>query len=282
MRVKPDCAASQDCLQYIPITHGRGLWDTYIQYENSAPFVPDQWNHIKMVVSGRRMNVFVNRQATPSLSVGRLEGDELVGGIALQGPASYASLVITPNAVEGLPPEPEADPTAIDHRYLRTWDVAPPTRLAEGAEPKATDIPPASAAWETVHAEDYGLMNLARRNDELPKGDNIKPLIGWLKTSVQSDRGQTQHVSIGFLREVWVFVDGKLVYADQNRYYTPSQKKYPDGRLSIDNASFDLPLHKGANQVVIALRSNTTDMQDHYGWGMELRLQDLKGITLVR
>jgi hypothetical protein len=279
VRVGPNCFASQDCLQYTPTTHGRMLWDTYIQYQKPAPFVEDRWNHIKMVISGRRMNVYVNREATPSLSVGRLEGDALVGGIALRGPATYANLVVKPDAVEGLSPEPEADPTASDQRYLRTWDVAPPTRLAEGAEPTMHDVPPASAGWTEVHAEAYGLMNLARRNDA-HLNDHTLPLIGWLKTNVQSDRKQTQHVSIGFLREVWVFVNGKRVYADRNLYNTPALRKDPDGRLSLENGSFDLPLHKGANEVVVAIRSNTAEMRDRYGWGVVLRLDDLKGVTL--
>jgi hypothetical protein len=125
------------------------------------------------------MNVYVNREVTPSLSVGRLQGDALVGALSLRGPATYANLV----------------------------------------------------------------------------------------------------VSIGFLREVWVFVNGKLVYADKNLYQAPGQRKDPDGRLSIENGSFNLPLHKGANHVVVAIRSNTPEMQDRYGWGIEMRLEDLKGVT---
>jgi hypothetical protein len=281
VRVGPDCAASQDCLQYTPLTRTRRLWDVYIQYQRPAPFVEDQWNHIKMVVSGRRMNVYVNHETTPSLRVGKLQGDALVGGLSLQGTATYANLVVKPNVVEGLSPEPEADPTAGDQRYLRTWQMAPPTRLAEGAEPKFTDVPPVTSAWTTTHVEDYGLVNLARHSDA-HLDDHTKPLIAWLKTTVQSDRDQTQHVAIGFLREVWVFVDGKLVYADKNLYNTPAQRKDPDGRLSIENGSFDLPLHKGANHLVIALRSNTPEMQDRYGWGIEMRLQDLKGVTTIR
>lgn len=280
VRVGPNCPASQDCLQYAPIMHGRMLWDTYIHYQKPAPFVADQWNHIKMVVSGRRMNVYVNRQSTPSLSVGHLEGDDLTGGLSLRGPATYANLVVTPDAIEDLSPEPEADPSASDLRYVRTWDVAPPTRLAEGAEPRAVDMPSASAGWDTVHAEAYGLMNLARRNDA-HLDDHTRPLIAWLKTSVQSDRDQTQHVSIGFLREVWVFVDGRLVYSDRNLYNTPGQRKNPDGRLSIDNGTFVLPLHKGTNHVVVAVRSNTQDMKDRYGWGIELRMENLTGVTLA-
>lgn len=278
VRVGPNCPASQDCLQYAPIMHGRMLWDSYIGYQRSAPFLMDQWNHIKLVLSGRRMNVFVNHQIVPALSVGHLESDATAGGISLRGPASYANLVMTPGATEGLSPEPEADPTGSDARYLRNWDIAPPTRLAEGAEPKAKDVPPASAPWASVHAEDGGLINLARRNEAHLK-DHTLPLIGWMKTTVQSDRDQVQHVSIGFLREVWVFVDGKLVYSGRNLYNTPGQRKDPDGRLSLENGSFDLPLHKGATHIVVALRSNTEDMRDRYGWGMEMRLHDLDGVT---
>jgi hypothetical protein len=281
VRVSPDCAASQDCLQYTPLTRSRRMWDMYIQYQRPAAFVDDRWNHIKIVISGRRMNVYVNRETTPSLSVGRLQGDALVGTLSLQGSAAYANVVVKPDVVEGLPPEPEADPTAGDQRYLRTWETAPPTRLAEGAEPKITDAPSASATWTTTHAEDYGLINLARHSDA-HLDDHTRPLIAWLKTTVQSDHDQRQRVAIGFLREVWVFVDGKLVYADKNLYHVTDQRKDPDGRLSLENGSFDLPLHKGANHVVVAIRSNTPDMRDQYGWGMQMRLQNLDGVTIVR
>ena len=279
IRVGPDCPAAQDCLQYTPVTHGRMLWDTYIQYQKPAPFLENQWNHIKLVISGRRMNVYVNRQSTPSLSVGRLEGDALAGAIELQGPATFANLTVTPNAVEGLSPEPMANPTAGDQRYLRVWELASPTRLAEGGEADAAAIPPASADWTRIHAEANGLINLARRYGA--NSDRKIPVIAWLKTRLESDRDQTKHVSIGWSREVWVFANGKLVYADKNLYNTPGQRKEPDGRLSIDNGSFDLPLHKGVNDVVIAIRSNTPDMSDKYGWGVELRLDDLKGVKIA-
>jgi len=279
IRVGPNCPAAQDCLQYTPVTHGRMLWDAYIQYQKPAPFLENQWNHIKLVISGRRMNVYVNRQSTPSLSVERLEGDTLAGGIELSGPATFANLTVTPNAVEGLSPEPMADPTASDQRYLRVWELASLTLLAEGGEPDAAGIPSASAEWTTIHAEGNGLINLARHYGA--NSDRKIPVIAWLKTRLESDRDQTKHLSIGWLREVWVFANGKLVYTDKNLYNTPGQRKEPDGRLSIDNGSFDLPLHKGANDVVIAIRSNTPDMSDKYGWGVELRLDDLKRVKIA-
>ena len=56
------------------------------------------------------MNVFVNDAASPTLQVGRLEGDAMKGGLRLQGPGTFANMVITPDAVDGLSPEPVRDP----------------------------------------------------------------------------------------------------------------------------------------------------------------------------
>lgn len=67
IRVEADCPAAQDCLQYTPVTHGRMLWDTYVQYQKPAPFVESQWNHIKLVISGRRMKVELNRAVAEAI-----------------------------------------------------------------------------------------------------------------------------------------------------------------------------------------------------------------------
>jgi hypothetical protein len=53
VRVSPDCPASQDCLQYVPIINGRVLWDVYPEYQAAAPFHENEWNHIRLVISGR-------------------------------------------------------------------------------------------------------------------------------------------------------------------------------------------------------------------------------------
>ena len=55
------------------------------QYQKPAPLRQGEWNHVKLVVSGRQMHVFINREKTPSLKVGRLEGDSNDGGLMLMG-----------------------------------------------------------------------------------------------------------------------------------------------------------------------------------------------------
>lgn len=274
LRPRPNCAAAVDCMQYAPQSHGVLLWDVFPQYQAPAPLKEGTWNHIKLVVSGRRMNIFVNGATAPTLAVGRLEGDVLQGGLLLQGPASFANLTVIPDAVEGLAPAPVSDPTEGDKRFLRDWLLSPTSSLPNGKEAALAEMPDASQHWTSLSAERGGLVNLSRQLG-LPTGHSERA-VAWLKTNVDSDSNQTKHVSLGWTREIWIFVNGKLVFADKNLYQPPGARKTPDGRLSLENGSFDLPLQKGRNEIAVALANN------FYGWGLELRLDDLKGVQVAR
>ena len=273
LRPRPKCEEAVDCMQYAPQTHGVLLWDLFPQYQAPAPLREGEWNHIKVVVSGMRMNVFVNGAKTPTLKVGRLEGDALKGGILLQGPGFFANLTITPDAVEGLSPEPEKDATANDPRFVRSWQLSPYSALADGKEPVATDLPGAAATWQTLAAERSGLVNISRvYGMPFPRPERA---LAWLKTTIRSDKDQTKNVSIGWAREAWVFVNGKLIYADKNLYMPASARKAPDGRCSLENGSFLLPLKKGDNEVDVAVDNN------FYGWALMLRFDDVDGVHLA-
>jgi len=273
LRPRPKCDAAVDCIQYAPETHGVLLWDVFPQYQGPAPVAETSVNHIKMVISGRRMNIYVNPPAsggTPTLTIGRLEGDTLEGGILMQGPGTFANLTVAPDAVEGLSPEPLGDPAEGDKRLVREWMVSPPASLPEGKEPAYSDMPDAGQGWHPLSAERGGLVDLSREYGLVAKRKAWD--VAWLKTELDSNKAQSKHVSIGWSREIWVFVNGKQVFADKNLYQPPEARKSPDGRLSLENGSFDLPLQKGKNEIAIALANN------FYGWGIEMRLDDLKGV----
>jgi hypothetical protein len=46
------------------------------------------------------------------------------GGLRLQGPGTFANMVITPDAVDGLSPEPARDPLDGDRRLVRNWRLS--------------------------------------------------------------------------------------------------------------------------------------------------------------
>jgi hypothetical protein len=273
LRPDPNCPAFAACIQYTPETHGVLLWDFFPQYQTRAPLRENGWNHIKMVISGRRMNVFVNDAPSPTLQVGRLEGDAMKGDLRLQGPASFANMVITPDAVEGLSPEPAADPREGDRGLVRNWRLSAFSALPNGKDPLYSEMPGAPREWQPIRTERRGLVNISRVFGK-PLPEPTRAVV-WLKTAITSDRKQTAKADIGWTREVWVFVNGKLVYAGQNFFESDASRKAPDGRCSLDNGSFTLPLEAGDNEVAVAIANN------YFGWGMMLRLADREGVHLA-
>jgi hypothetical protein len=97
----------------------------------------------------------------------------------------------------------------------------------------------------------------------------------WLKTTIHSDHDQQKQVSLGWAREIWVFVNGQSVFADKNLYMPAEARKKPDGRCSLQNGSLLMPLKAGDNEVMVAIANN------FYGWGLQMRFDDLKGLRLT-
>jgi hypothetical protein len=274
IRPNGKCAQSNYCLQYAPQTHSVLLWDVFPQYQAAASIHDGEWNHIKIVLSGQRMNIYVNREKTPSLRIGRLEGDSSEGALSLQGPGYFANFSVTPDATEGLSPDPEPDPTANDPHFLRDWRLSSISELPMGKDPSIEEMPVASAAWMPFTAERGGLVNVSRQYG-LPL-ERPRRSLAWLKTNISSDKAQSIKTSIGWVREVWVFVNGKLVYSDKNLYMPASARKAPDGRCSLENGSFQLPLNAGNNEIAIAVATN------FYGLAVILRPDDVTGLQFAR
>ena len=132
---------------------------------------------------------------------------------------------------------------------------------------------------ETVRSERFGILNLNRQFS----ASNEPPALTWVKTSVVSDRDQETQVSLGWIGQAWVFVNGYLITSGKNFYYPESERRAPDGRLSLENGSFSIPLHRGHNEIMIALYSSVHDdarSRTAYGWGLAMRYDDTRGLTL--
>jgi hypothetical protein len=273
LRPRPKCEEAPDCVQYAPETHGVLLWDVFPQYQGPAP-LREGWNHIKLVVSGRRMLIYVNGATEPTLKVGRLEGDAEEGGLMLDGPGIFANLTVTPDAVAGLPGDAEPDATAADERYVRHWSLSPYAKLEPAQAPVLADMPGSTAKWVTLDAERDGLVDVSRVYG-IPV-ERPTRTVAWLKTTIHSEKAQEKHVELGWAREAFVFVNGQLVFADKNLYQPAVARKAPDGRLSLENGGLMLPLKAGDNEVAIAVVNN------FYGWGVKMRFDDSKGLVAAR
>jgi hypothetical protein len=258
-----------DALQYAPTLGGISTWDLLGHFQTKAPFQKQAWNHVKLVVSGAQLRVYVNHAAQPTLSIPRLEGNVTAGRIAFEGEAIVANLVVTPGAVEDLAAAPGPDPTDSEPRYLRHWQLSPPSVIPKGIDFAYDSLPKPDTTWTPLAAERHGLVNLTRK---FGKADARR--LVWLKTKLKSATAQTRRLALGFSDEVWVLINGKLLYVDKNWYQHPIRKE-PEGRCAIENTSFNLPLAAGDNDLLIGVAN------DFFGWGLVARLDSLAGLTLA-
>jgi len=281
IRSFPDCRAENDCIQYSPVINGFMLWNVYPQYQTRAPVFADGWNHVRLVVSGKRMNVFVNDSAQPTLAVGELLGNTRGGGLELHGPAAFANLVISPGEIHGLSPVPLPDRTKSKAGIVHDWLLGPLTPLHYGSDPLYAEHPRDPNLWKPIRSERFGIVNL---NRQFTASKDASALT-WVKTSVDCDRDQQKQISLGWIGQTWIFVNGSLITSGKNFYYPESERRSPDGRLSLQNGSFLIPLHRGHNEIMIALYSSVHDdarSRTPYGWGLAMRYEDMRGLAVTR
>ena len=72
-------------------------------------------------------------------------------------------MVITPDAVDGLAPEPVSDPLEGDRRVVRNWRLSSFSALANGKDAMYSEMPGASGEWKTIGTERNGLVNISRQ-----------------------------------------------------------------------------------------------------------------------
>ena len=278
LRANPDCPAADDCIQYAPITHTMMGWNIYPNYQGPAPISPTGWNHMHIEVIGDGMRVYVNHALEPSLVVSRLQGLRHDGGLALKGPAVFANLVIDPHAAAGLSAVPAA---SVQPGTITAWRAAQPTAYDRNGTVMAKNAP-ASDAWRPIEVEPTGLVNLGRAFG-LARAPS--PSLAWLKTEVAAAAPMRRTLQVGFADEVWVFLNGQLVYSGRNQYYPNATRLSPDGRLEPDNASIPVVLRKGSNEIILAVgnewRSHSGPLEpSHYGWAAEARFDRAEGLDL--
>jgi hypothetical protein len=264
-------------VQYAPTLKGINCWNLLPHYQGNAAFRQDTWNHIRILVAGRQMLVYVNSDKRPTLTVPRLEGNMTHGSLAFEGQMTVAHLVVRSTPVTGIGwlSGPEGfDPTDNDPRYLRQWLVSQPDTIPPGVDFSNKLMPGKQLTWSPIQAERRGLVNLTRLfggNIPGPYPDGLPRRIVWLKTTLHADREWDYKLRLGFANDVWVFLNGKMLYLDKNHYDEPSMKT-PRGRVSLDNSSLDLPLKAGANELLIGVGN------DFFGWGITARLDDREGV----
>lgn len=261
---------TNNAIQYTPYFDGINMWDMYPQYQGPAPIKGGEWNHLKLVISGHQMRVYMNHLPQPVLEIPKLEGNLKEGSIAFDGAAYITNLQIKPNETEDLTPQEGVDLSNHEANYLRKWVLSSPSDFPIGTEAYVAKQPSAEHFLDSIVAEREGFINLTRKF-----GGNNKRRVVWLKTKIIAKEAVKTRIQLGFSDEVWVFLNNQTVFVDKNIFQQAAMRKYPEGRMSKDNASFGINLKQGENELLIAVAN------DFYGWGIVARLESTEGISSI-
>jgi hypothetical protein len=274
----PVTPETRTTLQYAAIINGMSIWDLSDEYQAGANIYQTGWNHVKLVISGKQMLAYVNDMTKPALVVPELEGWTDSGNISLSGNVIYANLVLKPNIIEGLPSQAGTNSTYNDTRYLRNWELSPSKDFPFGKDIimplpsmygslQQSELPDSTTQWSPIKAESRGIINVSRKYGSVV---NDGRRLAWLRTTIYSEKAQNRILNVGFSDEVWVYINGQILFTGKNYFGTPEQKN--DGRCVLENSSFNLPLKEGKNEILVGLANY------FYGWGIIARLDKMEGI----
>lgn len=269
-----------DALQYDPVWNGESAWQLFHDRNSTAAvtFPRGEWIHVRLVVQGRRAELFVGNAATPAL-VMRLERDPAPGSIAFRAftpdgaapgeepTATIARVSVRPGVVpDGFgspPPVP-----AIGPGTLVRWRVSAP--FAHPKEP-VMDLPPdlmaRRADWPLVAAEANGVLIVGRHVQRPAPSAAILA-----RQLVVSDRARAIRLRLGWSDFVTVFVNGRPLFAGDAHYSFDQPRQ--EGLIGLHQATLWLPLERGANEVLFALGDSFG------GWGLIGQLEPTPGVTL--
>ena len=273
---RADDPSGPDAVQYTELTKGVALWDLHPRYQGPATVKKNGWNHIKLVISGQRMHVYVNDMEKPALVIPELMGMPGPGSIAFEGGGIFANLVVNPGETGGISSEAAYDPVMDDLYYIHDWQVSESFPLPPGHElvsamlfrAYSDHFPTDSTDWYSIQTERDGLINLSRRF-----GRSKERRAVWLKKNIHANEKLARTLNLGFSDEVWVLLNGKLVYVDKNLYSHPIMKD-AFGQISIHDASLTLPLEEGDNELLIGVANS------FFGWAIMARWENIDDLVM--
>ncbi|MFQ5349656.1 MAG: DUF6265 family protein, partial [Thermoanaerobaculia bacterium] len=173
---------------------------------------------------------------------------------------NFANVVVRPGVVDYEFPPREPAPSAEGGR-ITTWQISPPFVPAEGLVTELPEKILAGDGWQSVAANADGVVEIERHVTR-PQGVRRVGVLARLRLTVAE--AVDSRLDLGFSDEVSVFLNGRLLVADDESYSFNLPRR--QGLLTDGQLSVFLPLAKGTNELVLAVT-------DRFGgWGLSGKL----------
>ena len=267
-------SGSPDAVQYNPIYNDVLSWQLFSSpgepYTAAAKFNFDEWTHIKIAVSGKNAEIYVQDMEKPALfaELKREIKAGKIGLIAIQdsAPGYFPNFSYTTTSNPTLKGSLKAAKT--EPGTVKSWLVSN-TFSEKLLDEKylLTDKDNEQFTWQKLESYASGVTNLAIVAEPTPEQDTV-----FAKSTIVSDKDQFKTLDFGFCNRVKVYLNGQKIYGGNDDFFSRDYRFM--GTLGYFDQVY-LPLKKGKNEVWLAVSSGFPTN----GWGLQAYIKDLAGIS---
>ena len=270
--IRPHQSGNPDANQYTPVFNGMAGWQLYHGEGYGAPleYKFNEWMHVKIAVSGKQAEIYINDMDKPLIFVPELKHGVKSGKVGIEAnrasPAYFSNFkfVNTEPILKGKPADPKTAPEGTIMSYMVS-NVFEEKSLA--GKFRLTDEDKKDLSWKKLESEATGITNLARLNGIDQNNNTV-----FVKLSVISDKEQVKKFSFGYSDRIKVYFNEKLIYGGTNLYRSRDYRYL--GTIGLFDEIY-LPLTKGENFLYMAVS------ESFGGWGILTRFEDMNGIKIV-
>ncbi len=261
-----------DANQGTPVINGLSPWQLYFGPSYSVPYDYnyDDWTHVKLVVNGKRAQVFFDYSEKPHLCW-NLVREPKEGRIAISGggpnPMHYANFTIDKTATQ-LVDFKVHERKPIDG-LVSAWEISDKfeeTQLDNLANIKGLIT---SRKWlGKVQIEEGAAANIARK---VLLRDGTKKNTVFAKLVINSDKEQTKLFEFGYSDRAVAILNDQPIYKGNNRWRSRDYRYL--GTIGLFDAVY-LNLKKGKNILLLAVS------EDFGGWLVTGKFTDPSGVVV--
>jgi hypothetical protein len=271
--MRPHQTGRFDATQYTPDIGGLAAWQLYPEHNAAVDIPANEWVHVRLVVSGERMEAWVGDGQEPVLVVDDLRLARVPGAVALTSNfPEAASLDLYPTAFSNVVVTPEVAPPAPSASSPVSEGVSAPGTVTEwalsasvpGGPGHVTELDPevlGGLSWDVVPTDALGRLNIAEHR---AFADGAQEGRIYARVVIHAEEPRLAPLGFGFSDRGSIFLNGRLLLTADNTYRSRSGRYL--GVMTVTNDNVYLPLEAGANELVVAVT------EAFGGWGLVARI----------
>ncbi len=268
--IRPHQSGNPDASQYTPVINAMTGWQLYPQYGARIKFPFNEWIHVKVVVSGKSAEVYVNDMNEPALFISELKSGIESGKVGVEtenfAAAYFTNFSFTP--MSNPPLKGTAQNEEVSEGTIMSWLVSNTfdQKLFDGKY-QLTENDQQNLTWKKLTSDSLGVVNLARLQG-VEEGKNTV----FARATIISDKDQIKPLKIGFSDRIKLYLNDRAIFNAED--YVLSRDYRFLGTMGYYDTLY-LPLNSGQNELWIEV----SEAFPVTGWGLQAKFEDMEGIS---